>query len=88
MSEADDGRETEDQRLLTDADERTREPIPADIETAGAKLVFLAIRAYEPVHVDDLKALVRMSGLSLYPVLRALHRKGHVTGDGGIYTLT
>lgn len=68
------------------AGDSTDEPIPADLESERAKLVYLAVRTYAPVEVGELKETLGMPGLALLPILGTLARKGHVERNGRAYT--
>lgn len=68
-------------------EKRVYHPIPTDVGSPQAKLVFLAVREYAPVDVEELKAGLGLSGLTLYPILRGLSRKGYVVRAGQTCTL-
>ena len=74
------------QQTLERATDTTEAPIPDDICSPRAKLVYLAVSTHSPVDVDELKSALGMSGLTLLPILAELTRKGHLTRSGGTYT--
>lgn len=67
------------------AGDATDEPIPADLESERAKLVYLAVRVHAPVEVGELKETLGMPGLALFPILATLARKGHVEQSANAY---
>jgi len=87
----DDGRENEpdpasDERTTGSAgDGRATGPMPADLRSPRAKLVYLAVHRHAPVSADELRSGLRMSRLALYPILGELVRRGHLARRGQRY---
>jgi hypothetical protein len=60
-------------------------PLPADVESAEAKLVYLYLRGRTESTVEELRAALRMKAITLYPVLGNLAEMGYVRYDGDRY---
>ncbi|WP_129112819.1 helix-turn-helix domain-containing protein [Halegenticoccus tardaugens] len=67
--------------------ESTPEPlaVPAELDSAGTKLVYLYLRTAEEVTVDELRESLGMKTITLYPILSTLDRKGFVQQRGDTY---
>ena len=67
------------QELTTDQ----LEPIPAEIASPQAKLVYLYLEAAGTATVDDLNEVLTMKKIDVLSVLDCLSSKGLVDVDGG-----
>jgi DNA-binding MarR family transcriptional regulator len=78
------------QQLLTRTAEAEpdAEPIalPAELDSAPSKLVFLYLRTAGECTVDELQSALDMKKISLYPLLKTLSKKGLVDRRGEAYT--
>lgn len=61
------------------------EPIPRDIESASAKLVYLSLEATNGATVDELGDRLAMQKLDVLSVLSSLSSAGHVEQAGSAY---
>jgi predicted transcriptional regulator len=62
--------------------ERQVGPLPDEIESSDAKLVYLALQMGDGHTVSDLARLLQMKSIALYPIVRSLSEKGLVDRDG------
>jgi hypothetical protein len=62
--------------------QRSVGPLPDEIESADAKLVYLALRVGDEHTVSDLSQMLQMKSIALYPIVRSLSEKGLVDRDG------
>ncbi len=62
------------------------EPLPAELETPTAKLVYMTLDGDTPYTVDELSERLGMQKLVLFETLRTLESKGLVDTDGGCCT--
>ncbi len=60
----------------------TPKPLPSEIETPTAKLVYMALDADGPHTVDELSDRLNMQKLVLFETLRTLESKGIVNANG------
>lgn len=58
--------------------ERRIEPLPEEITSANAKLVYLYIDAAGPATVEDLNRTLSMKKIGILSVLNSLERRGLV----------
>lgn len=66
----------------TAATTHTPKPLPSEIETPTAKLVYMALDADGPHTVDELSDRLDMQKLVLFRTLRTLESKGLVDANG------
>ncbi|KAB1189244.1 TrmB family transcriptional regulator [Haloferax sp. MBLA0077] len=62
--------------------------VPDDIESNGAKLVYLAVSVADEPTTAELTHMLQMNSLALYPILRTLAERGHVDTEGETITCT
>lgn len=65
----------------------TVDPLPSEIVSASAKLVYLYLDRTGPTTITELSTALDMQKLSLYSVLDALDGKDLVEGEGETYAL-
>lgn len=58
------------------------EPLPSSLSSALGKLVYLAVRGCGEMTVVELRDLLDVPQLRLYPTIEALADAGHVELDG------
>ncbi|WP_238477221.1 TrmB family transcriptional regulator [Natranaeroarchaeum sulfidigenes] len=62
------------------------EPLPEELESAQAKLVYLCLRQFENgATVDQIQSQVGITKLALHSLLRSLSGKGYVRCEDGCY---
>ncbi len=62
------------------------EPLPQELESAQAKLVYLCLRQFEDgATVDQIQSQVGITKLALHSLLRSLSGKGYVRCEEGRY---
>lgn len=59
--------------------------LPAEFDTAGAKLLYLYLAIEDEATIDELEAALGMRKISLYPLLRTLVQGGLVDRTGVTY---
>ena len=59
--------------------------LPAELDTAGAKLVYLALSTAGPATADDLRSRLDLGKLTLFPILGTLEDRDLVDRDGERY---
>ncbi|WP_276245393.1 helix-turn-helix domain-containing protein [Haladaptatus sp. YSMS36] len=64
-----------------------RRPLPAQLASPRAKLVYLYLRTEQEATIDDLHEALGMAHISLYPILRKLASRGFVEAEGDRYRL-
>ncbi|GAB3664854.1 helix-turn-helix domain-containing protein [Halopiger thermotolerans] len=64
------------------------EPVPDEIESAQAKLVYVYLAATGSATVDELRETLALKKVTLLSVLRSLMRIGVVEKDGSTYVVT
>lgn len=64
-----------------------RTELPAGIESAGSKLVYLYLHTTGEATVDELQSALGMKRLALFPILDTLSGEGLVDRDGERYTV-
>lgn len=57
---------------------RSVAPLPAELGSSGAKLVYLYLDVENEATIDELQASLGMRKVTLYPLLRTLTRTGLV----------
>jgi hypothetical protein len=62
--------------------------VPEDLESSGAKLVYLAVKVSEDPTTSELADMLQMKSLTLYPLLRTLSERGHLESDGDTLSCT
>ncbi|KAB1198917.1 TrmB family transcriptional regulator [Haloferax sp. MBLA0078] len=62
--------------------------MPNDLESDGAKLVYLAVDVADEPTPAELTNMLQMNSLALYPILRTLTERGHIDTDGETITCT
>ncbi|PSQ17201.1 MarR family transcriptional regulator [Halobacteriales archaeon QS_8_69_26] len=73
-------------RLATPAESETEPPtVPADLNSAQAKLVYHSLDAAGPGDADDLARRLNLKKMSLFSVLDSLQKAGFVERDGSQY---
>lgn len=65
-----------------------RTEIPAEIESASSKLVYLYLHTAGEATVEELQSSLGMKQLALFPVLDTLSSEGLVDREGERYTVT
>ncbi len=65
--------------------QRQLEPVPDDLDSAQAKLVYLSLEATGGATIEDLGATLAMKKLSILSVLNTLSSAGHVDRRGEQY---
>ncbi|ELY82362.1 MULTISPECIES: hypothetical protein [Natrinema] len=61
------------------------EPVPDDLESARAKLVYIYLDVTEGATVDELGDILAMKKINVLSVLRSLSSAGHVERTGSVY---
>ncbi|RZH68271.1 helix-turn-helix domain-containing protein [Natrinema altunense] len=61
------------------------EPVPDDLESARAKLVYIYLDVTEGATVDELGEILAMKKINVLSVLRSLSSAGHVERTGSEY---
>ena len=61
--------------------------VPAELDSAASKLVYLYLGTAGECTVSDLQASLGMKKISLYPLLKSLSKQGLVDRDGERYSL-
>ena len=69
------------------ASERRTDPLPGELASPQAKLVYLYIEAMESATVDDQTEALSMKKLSVLSVLRSLSGDGLVERDGNRFVV-
>ena len=64
-----------------------RTEIPAEIESASSKLVYLYLHTAGEATVEELQSSLGMKQLALFPVLQTLESEDLITRDGETYAL-
>ncbi|SIS00531.1 hypothetical protein SAMN05421809_3292 [Natronorubrum daqingense] len=64
------------------------DPIPSDLDSTQAKLVYLYLEATDGATIDDLGATLSMSKLSILSILNTLSSAGHVDRANGEYVIS
>lgn len=64
------------------------EPVPEDVESAQAKLVYVYLAATGSATIDELRETLALKKITLLSVLRSLMRAGIVEKDGSNYVVT
>ncbi|WP_331233947.1 TrmB family transcriptional regulator [Natronorarus salvus] len=62
--------------------EPTIDDLPAELDSAGSKLVYLYLDVTGDATIDDLQRSLGMKKLALYPVLDTLSAEGLVEREG------
>ena len=60
-------------------------PLPEQLDSHAAKLLYLYLDAVGPATAEELSAALRIRKISLYPLLRHLASRDLVSRDGGTY---
>lgn len=61
------------------------QPLPAELASPRAKLIYLYLQTERTASIDDLHEALGMAHISLYPILRKLASRGFVEIDGDQY---
>jgi len=67
---------------------RQLEPVPDDLDSAQAKLVYVSLETVGSATVDDLGALLSMKKLSILSILNTLSSAGYVDQRGEEYVVS
>ena len=68
--------------------ERSLEPVPSDLDSAQAKLVYVSLEAAGSATADDLEAMLSMKKLSILSILNTLSNAGYVDQRGEEYVVS
>ncbi|MGQ3410721.1 MarR family transcriptional regulator [Natrinema sp. LN54] len=63
------------------------EPIPRDLESASAKLVYLYLEAADGATIDELGEILAMKKIDILSVLNSLSSAGYVEQAGSEYVV-
>jgi len=63
------------------------DPLPAQLDSPVAKLVYLYLSAVGPASVEELSAVLRLRKLTVYPVLSHLSARGLLSRHGQLYRI-
>lgn len=80
--------ETADERAATAVTGATIPPVPATLETAQSKLVYVTLRSGNGMTVDELAGALGMKKIALFDVLSTLDERDLVDCRNGEYVLT
>lgn len=65
----------------------TIDPLPAELDSSNAKLVYLYLSTVGEATVEDLQTTLDVQQLTLFPTLRTLENEGLLERDGETVTV-